>query len=240
MEDKKNEVIRLNKYIALSGICTRKAAVDIIKKGFVSVNDSVCYEPFYEVKLEDKIAYRGKPVEPKKHYKYILLNKPKNVGDNIDEKNTGTTITNLIKINSNVALRQVFVLSNESCGLTILTDDDDVIQKFANGDQKYKSVFEILAENNVSREGITEILKLINAKDHFIKGVSHIPGKDENVLGVEMIGGSEAQLIAFLTDQGLKVNKCDRTFIKGLTKKDLKRGWSRPLTEKEIIFLKYF
>ena len=186
------------------------------------------------------IRDRGKPVEPKKHYKYILLNKPKNVGDNIDEKNTGTTITNLIKINSNVALRQVFVLSNESCGLTILTDDDDVIQKFANGDQKYKSVFEILAENNVSRDGISEILKLIKAKDHFIKGISHISGKDENVLGVEMIGGSEAQLIAFLTDQGLKVNKCDRTFIKGLTKKDLKRGWSRPLTEKEIIFLKYF
>jgi 23S rRNA pseudouridine2605 synthase len=239
MEDKK-EVVRLNKYVALSGICTRKDAVDIVKKGFISVNHSICYEPFYEVKPEDVITYKGKSIEPKKQFHYFILNKPKNIGEIVNVINKGTTINNLLKVNSDTLLKQIFVLSDESCGLTILTDDNEVLQKYASEDQKYKSVFEIQTEKNINAEEIKEILNSVNSKNHFIKGISHIQGKDENVLGVEMIGGSEAKMMAFLDEHGIKVTKSDRTFIKGLTKKDLKRGWSRPLTEKEVIFLKYF
>jgi 23S rRNA pseudouridine2605 synthase len=237
--EQKTEIIRLNKYVASSGICTRKEAVEIIKKGLVTVNESICYEPFYEIKNNDVISYQGKLITPKKHYTYLLLNKPKNVGEILGETQR-VTISSLIKNKTTASLKQLFPISAETSGLTILTDDEDLIRKCSSYDIKYDSVFEIHTTAPVDSEEITRVLTFDQEKAYFIKGLSHIPDMEKNILGVKMSGGSEERLRAFFSEKALNIVKCDRTFIKGMTKKDLKRGWSRILTEKEIIFLKYF
>ena len=236
--ENKTEIIRLNKYIASSGICTRKEAVDLIKKGLVTINESICYEPFYEVKNNDVVSYKGKLITPKKLYTYLLLNKPKNVEEILDETK-GVTISSLIKNKTTASLKQLFPISAEACGLTILTDDDDLLRKCASVDLKYDSVFEIHTADPVDNEEITRLTQS-HENAPFIKGLAHIPDMEKNILGVKMSGGSEDRLRALFSDLGLNIVKCDRTFVKGMTKKDLKRGWSRTLTEKEIIFLKYF
>lgn len=238
--DTHTDKTRLNKYVSISGVCTRKDAVDYIKKGYVTVNNTVCYEPFYDVQKDDVVHFKGQKILPKKNYHYILLNKPKGVGESIDESSKNTTISKLLKGKTDVNFHQLFPLADQSCGLTILTDDEDMITKYVNHDNKYKSVFEIQLAIDLNDERLDELITIANKHSKWIRGMAHINPENKKLIGVEMIGGQAAQILAFFEDQNLKVIKCDRTFLKGLTKKDLKRGWSRSLTPKEVIFLKHF
>lgn len=241
MVENQINITRLNKYIALSGICTRKEAASLIKQGHVLVNNDKCTEPFYIVQPNDIVQVYGKIIRPIKKCVYLLLNKPKNVGDIITENSKNTTIRQLLKMDDVKDLKQIFPLSFASSGLTVITDDYTLCKKYENSDKaSFKSVYEIHLEGEMKNDFLEHMKNTANKTAPFIKSLASISNEKANILGAELSGGSEADLLRFFIDQNLKIIKCDRTFLKGMTKKDLKRGWFRSLTQQEVIFLKHF
>ena len=240
--EKDDSVLWLNKYIAHTGLCNRKQAVELIKKGEILVNGVVEVKPFYEVKENDIISHKGNPIIKKIKKVYLLINKPKNMAIEIDENNQKPSVQDLIKKTTDVALKPAGNYTFESCGLMVLTNDSELIEKLSANDHKVKYVFEIETDMEVSEESLRFFNGLGKLKNEIprILGVNLTSTADKKRLGVEMVGGSDVYLEQLFNLQGYALKKKDCTFIGGLTKKDLKRGWSRLLTEKEIIFLKHF
>lgn len=240
--EKDDSVLRLNKYIAHTGLCNRKQAVELIKKGEILVNGIVELMPFYEVKEDDVISHKGNPIVKKIKLVYLLINKPKNMALESDENNQKPSVEDLIKKTTDVPLKPAGTYTFESCGLMVLTNDGALIEKLSANDHKVKLVFEIETDKEVSEASLQYINGLSTLKNQFprILGVDLTSATDKKRLGVEIVGGSDVYIEQLFQLQGYALKKKDCTFIGGLTKKDLKRGWSRLLTEKEVIFLKHF
>ncbi|MGB4840064.1 MAG: S4 domain-containing protein [Saprospiraceae bacterium] len=234
------EILRLNKYISKCGISTRKEAVDLIKKGLILVNGTIHKEPFYEVQDNDVITYKGKTIIPEKKYEYILLNKPRDISHSQNAILHKPSIADLIKKKTDKDLSQIFPILDSSSGLTILTNDEDLIAKYIESSKKSKIVFEVQLDKSIDDKTITDIINAPRASSLDLTGMSLLDSKSDRTVGVEMLSGTDKDLIDLFSSFGYKVERADRTFIHGLTKKDLKRGWSRFLSEQELIFLKYF
>lgn len=235
-----NSILRLNKFVAKSGLCNRKEAVELIKSGAIFVNGEVFKEPFYEIQPSDTISYKGKTLTPKQIYIYLLLNKPKDIGALGDVLLKKPSITDLIKNKTDQQVYQLFPLADSSCGLTILTNDQELINKYTQNKKISKTVFEIEIDKAMESSELDEMLNHNLKGGIQILGISAIIGTTGYKLGIEMRSGSESDILQLLINKGYKILKSDRTFMNGLTKKDLKRGWSRFLTDQEVIFLKYF
>ena len=233
-------VLRLNKFVAKSGVCNRKEAVELIKGGSIMVNGLILKEPFYEVQLTDVIVYKGKILVQKQEYVYILLNKPKDIGALENKTLRKPSIMELIKKLTDIEVSQLFPLEDESCGLTILTNDPELVIKYSDSTKVSKTVFEIELDQSIEIAELTELVALYSGDTIKLTSVSPIGGKDGFFFGVEIMSGTDKEIKNLFVNKGYQVQKIDRTFMNGLTKKDLKRGWSRLLTAQEVIFLKYF
>ncbi|MFZ1748662.1 MAG: S4 domain-containing protein [Saprospiraceae bacterium] len=236
-------IMRLNKFVAHCGICTRKQAVDIIKKGWVSVNDTVVLDPFYEVQVSDQVKHKEKIICIEEEKFYFLMNKPKNIPIfTPKEDENQVSATSLLIKKTPVPLFPLLPMDDRTCGLMVFTNDQVLISKLSLPNRMIKSIFEVILSRPVEEEDVTR-LQIISKDDAYglnITGMHFADPEDKTKIGVELLHGYDSDLIRLFTDFGIEVIKCDRTFLTGLTKKDLKRGWSRPLTEKEVIFLKHF
>jgi 23S rRNA pseudouridine2605 synthase len=235
-----NQILRLNKFVAKSGVCNRKEAVALIKKGSISVNGAILLEPFYEVKPTDVIVYKGKILVQEQNYLYLLLNKPKDVGAEENKLQNKPSISDLIKKLTDQPLSQLFPIEDTSAGLTILSNDTELIRKLNDKPKKSKIVFEIELDKPMDDEQLTAMSRADQSSGLIITGVARITNKEGNHYGIELAMGTDTNIKQLLSELGFDVLKIDRTFMNGLTKKDLKRGWSRLLTPQEVIFLKYF
>lgn len=240
--EKEDSILRLNKYIAHAGLCNRKEAVALIKKGEITVNGVVISEPFYEVKDQDVIAYKAKVLKKIEKLVYLLVNKAKNTPIASSVKNTKPSVEDLIKKNVETTLYPAGHFHDESSGLMLMTNDIELIEKLSLKTNKVKAVFELETDKEVTEEDLIYFGKLSKNKDNQprILGIDQPDADHKNRLGLEMIGGQITDIKEIFAAKGYKLNKIDCTFYGGLTKKDLKRGWSRMLIEKEIIFLKHF
>ncbi|MBK8669120.1 MAG: rRNA pseudouridine synthase [Saprospiraceae bacterium] len=240
--DSEEEVLRLNKYLAHCGVATRKQAADIIKKGEVSVNDVVELNPFYVLKKEDKVTYKGKVLQKQIKNIYLLLNKPKNCDLWPSEDRHKLSVMDLIKKNTNLPLMPAFPVADSTCGLIVLTNDTELIQKLTHSGKSVKNVFEIVLDKPITQEDLKAFNSAGGLGDSTIKitGANYVNDGDHTCIGMEVWKGTDDDIVKILNSMGYHVKKIDRSFFGGLTKKDLKRGWSRHLTEKEVIFLKYF
>ena len=224
--------IRLNKYIANSGICSRREADMYIQVGSVSVNGAVVSEMGFKVKPTDEVKFDGRKISPEAK-KYVLLNKPKGFATTTSD-NKGNTVMDLVANASNIPLHPIGRLGRNATGLLLFTNDDDFMQKFTR--RGVTRLFHIELDKNLKSEDIQRIkdgLK-IDGKTIDVEEVSWVNNAPKKEVGLKIkhIGNSVIRTI--FDHLNYNVVKVDCVTIGPLTKKDLPRGRWRDLNELEM------
>lgn len=232
--------MRLNKYIANSGICSRREADDLIKTGLVEVNGKPITEMGYKVQPLDIVKYAGEKITPEKPA-YFLLNKPKDytaeMKSTMDRRNAITLLRGI----GNHNVLPVGKMDRSTSGLMIYTNDGDLTMKLCNPKLGVKKLFHVHLDKNLKKEHLDQLLEGVELNDGFVKAeeVSYVGDKaDKKQIGIEMRSGKNKAVRRMLEALGYYVVKLDRVMFAGLTKKDLPRGSWRALTTQEVINLK--
>ena len=229
--------MRLNKYIAHTGHCTRREASRLLARGEIKVNGEVVKEESYRVMEGDEITHLDKPLQEQVEYRYLLINKPKHFSTDIEDKDS-KYIMGLIKKEDPAKLVAVDHMGPKSVGLLLLTSDTALVEKLNQKDRKIRRVYLIKLDKEIEQKDIKKLLK--DRKTLKVESASHVDGHDANYIGVEMTIGTEDILTGVISRMGYKIIRIDRSYYAGLTKKDLKRGWIRPLQEMEERMMKHF
>ncbi|MBT8232550.1 MAG: rRNA pseudouridine synthase [Saprospiraceae bacterium] len=235
-------MMRLNKYIAHAGVCSRRKAGELVKDGYIKVNGVKNTNPATEINEGDKVEYLGKLLKPIKEKIYLLLNKPRNVITTMDDERGRKTVWDIVKEKVDHKVYPVGRLDRNTTGLLLLTNDGEMNQKLSHPKSIVKKIYHIVLDKALSEEHINQIANGITLEDGFVKvdQISYIQEEGPNHIGVELHSGRNRIIRRIFESLGYEVEKLDRVYFAGLTKKDLPRGWSRKLSEKEIIMLKHF
>ncbi len=234
--------MRLNKYIAHSGVCSRRKAGDLVKEGKVQVNGKIEINPAYEVKKKDTIKYNGKILRPEKKYVYILMNKPKNTMTTTSDEKGRRTVMDIVENKIKKRIYPVGRLDRNTTGLLLLTNDGDLAKKLSHPSHKVKKRYHVVLDEPVSEEHLEIIRKGLKLEDGIaqVDDIDWIIDSDNSEIGIEVHIGKNRIIRRIFEHLGYKVERLDRVYYGGLTKKNLPRGWFRDLTEKEVIMLKHF
>lgn len=236
-KENKNQEVRLNKYIANAGVCSRREADELIAKGLIKVNGKIVTEMGYQVKPKDKVSYQGK-ILSKEKLVYILLNKPKNCITTTDDPEERMTVMQLVKDACQERIYPVGRLDRNTTGLLLLTNDGEVAKKLSHPSSQVKKVYQVTLDKAITEEDFLAIEKGLELEDGFIKPDA-LALLTPNTLGIELHSGRNRIVRRIFEHLGYQVEKLDRTMYAGLTKKDLPRGKWRFLTQKEVIMIKY-
>lgn len=230
--------IRLNRYIANAGICSRREADKLIEAGEISVNGKVATEMGLQVKVTDQVKYNGKLLSREK-YVYVLLNKPKDFITTTNDPEDRKTVMDLVKKACEERISPVGRLDRTTTGLLLFTNDGVLVKKLTDPSRKIKKVYQLELDKPVTKTDFEKILNGIELDD----GIAEVDdlallSEDSKTLGIE-IHASRNKIVRRIFEH-LKYNvvKLDRAVFAGLNKKDLPRGKWRFLTEKELISLK--
>lgn len=232
-----SDEIRLNKYIANSGICSRREADLYITSGNVKVNGEVIMELGYKVKTTDKVVFDGVLLNIEKK-EYVLLNKPKNFSTSANA--TQNNVVNLISGASKSKLLPVGRMDSTTTGLLLFTNDNDLITKFTQESQRSTKIYQVTLDRNLKFEDLEKIQKgiTIDERKVYVEDVSYIENQPKTEIGLK-IRTSNVKVVRVIFEKlGYDVLKVDRVTFAGLTKKNLPRGMWRYLTDQEIINLK--
>lgn len=234
--------MRLNKYLAHSGICSRRKAADLVKAGEVSVNGEVEINPAYEIQDEDVISYQGKVIEIEKNKVYLLLNKPKNYVTTLSDERDRKTVMDLVKNKVKERIYPVGRLDRMTTGLLLLTNDGDLAKKLTHPSHGVKKIYQVIIDKELDQIDLEKIRQGFDLEDGavHVDAVDYVKGEPRNTIGIEIHMGKNRIVRRIFEHFDYRVIKLDRMYFGGLTKKDLPRGFSRPLTEKEIIMLRHF
>lgn len=236
------EIMRLNRYVAQSGICSRRKAVDLIKLGEVKVNGEVILEPGYEVQVDDNVSYKGKNIKPSSNKIYILLNKPKDTITTVSDERGRKTVMDIVGRTIKERIFPVGRLDRETTGLLLLTNDGELAQKLSHPSFMVKKFYHVTLDRVLMQGDLEAIKKGVELEDGKIsvEGVDYIEEKPKNEIGIEIHVGKNRIVRRIFEHLGYTVERLDRTYYAGLTKKDLQRSHYRVLDEREIIMLKHF
>ncbi len=229
--------MRLNKYIAHTGHCTRREASRLLARGEIKVNGEIVREEAYRVMEDDQVTHLDKPLQAQVEYRYLLINKPKHFSTDIEDKDS-KYIMGLIKKEDPSGLVAVDHMGPKSVGLLLLTSDTTLVEKLSEKGRKIRRVYLVKLDKEIEESDIKKLLK--ERKTLTIESASHVDGHEPNHIGIEMTIGSEDILTGVLNRMGFEIERIDRSYYAGLTKKDLKRGWIRPLQEMEERMMKHF
>ncbi|QRM88283.1 rRNA pseudouridine synthase [Lacinutrix sp. WUR7] len=230
--------MRLNKYIANSGICSRRDADMHIATGLVSVNGKVVTEMGYKVKLEDEVRFDGSRINPEKKA-YVLLNKPKGFATTTSE-GKGRTVMDLVANATNSRIKPIGRLGRNSKGLLLFTNDDLVAKKFTNSKNGVPRLFQIELDKNLKIEDLKKIREgfRIEGKLITVEEISYIDGASKKEIGLKIKNTGNTVLRAIFDSLKYEIVAVDCVAIGHLTKKDLPRGHWKHLTEQELNTLK--
>ncbi len=233
-----SEGIRLNKYIANSGVCSRRDADMYIAAGNVTVNGTTITEMGYRVKLEDDVRFDGRRLNPEKP-EYILLNKPAGFFVTGNPEKGGRTVMELIARATSSKVSPVGKLDNQAKGLLLFTNDGTLAKKLAKPKNGIRQIYQVTLNKNLSQEDLENIKKgvYIEGSKVIITNISFIEDKPHNEVGIELYSIKEHIVTRIFKSLGYEVESLDRVVFGGLTKKDLGRGRHRNLTEQEVINL---
>jgi len=236
------DIMRLNKYIAHSGVCSRRKAAELVKAGKVQVNGKIERNPAYEVQPKDKIEYNGKRLRNQTKMIYVLMNKPKNVLTTTSDDRARTTVMDILKNKVPERIYPVGRLDRNTTGLLLLTNDGKLAKKLSHPSHKIKKRYHVILDKPVSSEHLEQIRKGITLEDGPVPvdDIDWIIGSDHSEIGIEIHIGRNRIVRRIFESMGYQVERLDRVYYAGLTKKDLPRGWFRPLSKKEVIMLKHF
>lgn len=236
-EEKLN--FRLNKYIAHSGICSRRKADEFIAAGQVTVNGKVIKEMGYKVESDDIIKFQGKIVQPEKKY-YVLLNKPKDFICTTSDEKGRRTVMDLVKSATQERLYPVGRLDRNTTGLLLLTNDGELAQKLSHPSSKIKKIYHIVLDKPLAENDFKKIIAGLELEDGSasVDELAYVDPKDATQIGMEIHIGKNRIVRRIFEHLRYDVKKLDRVLYAGLTKKNLPRGQWRFLSQKELFWLK--
>lgn len=236
------EQMPLNKYIAHSGVCSRRDAAELIKEGKVKVNGKIITEPGYKMVEGDEVTANGKKITPSKNLVYILLNKPKDYITTTDDPKKRKTVLDIIKSATTERVYPVGRLDRNTSGVLLITNDGELAQKLTHPSNEVKKIYAVTLNKPLAKTHFDAIIKGVVLED----GPAHVDVlaysdlKDKTQLGVEIHSGRNRIVRRIFESQGYEVKHLDRVMFAGLTKKNIERGKYRFLSEKEVRMLKYF
>lgn len=238
VQSESNE-IRLNKYIANSGICSRRTADTFIKSGSATVNGKIITEMGFKVKLDDEVRFDGALISPESK-RYVLLNKPKNFITTMEDERGRKTVMELIKTASKERVYPVGRLDRLTTGLLLFTNDGELAKKLTHPKHQVKKLYHVNLDKKLSMSDLNKISEnfVLDGKMVFVDKVSYIENKPKNEIGIEIHSGRNRIVRRVFENFGYKVTKLDRVIFAGLTKKNLSRGVWRHLTQQEVNNLK--
>ncbi|WP_420384842.1 pseudouridine synthase [Roseivirga sp.] len=230
--------MRLNKYIANSGVCSRREADKLIEQGEITVNGNVIKEMGFQVDSKDVVRFKGKALKPEKLV-YVLLNKPKGFITTTSDPEGRKTVMELVK---NACEEQIFPvgrLDRATTGLLLFTNDGDVAKKLTHPSGNVKKIYQVTLDKPLTKNDFTTIVEGFKLEDgEVMVDDLAILNNEKTLIGIELHIGRNRIVRRIFEHFGYRVEKLDRAVFAGLTKKDLPRGKWRFLSEKEVRWLK--
>ncbi|BEV03109.1 rRNA pseudouridine synthase [Chryseobacterium gambrini] len=238
-KDVHKDTIRLNKYIANSGICSRREADELITQGLVEINGKVVTEMGYQVQKTDKVVFDGQNITPEKPV-YVLLNKPKGYISTTKDDKARKTVMDLVANASPYRVFPVGRLDRSTTGVILLTNDGHMTKKLTHPSFDAKKIYHVTLDKKLTHEDMKLIAEGIRLDEGVaeVDQISFIEGKPKNEVGIEIHIGWNRVIRRIFQRLGYEVEALDRVMFAGLTKKNIKRGHWRILTEQEVNNLK--
>lgn len=235
-DKKENPGIRLNRYLANSGVCTRREADKLIAKGLVEVDGTIITEMGYKVTRGQKVSYLGKQQNPDSK-KYIIVNKPKECSIKESNSRDQRSVYDIIEYACTEKLNPVDELNTETTGVLVMTNDADLTKKLLNNKHE---IFHLFLDKNFQAEDLEKLRKgiKINNKIVDLKAADFANEKDKSELGIEVYNAHKDTMALLMKELGYNIKRLDRVLFSGLTKKNVPRGKWRFLSAKEVQFLK--
>ena len=230
-----NEPIRLNKFLANAGVCSRREADEFIQAGVVTVNGEVVTELGTKVMRTDEVRFHDQPVSLEKKV-YVLLNKPKDYVTTSDDPQQRKTVMDLVKNACPERIYPVGRLDRNTTGVLLLTNDGDLASKLTHPKFLKKKIYHVHLDKNVTAHDMQQIAEGITLEDGEIKAdaIEYASDTDKKQVGIEIHSGKNRIVRRIFESLGYKVTKLDRVQFAGLTKKNVRRGDWRYLTEEEV------
>ena len=231
--------MRLNRFIANAGVCSRREADTYISAGMVSVNGNIITELGVKVLPTDEVRFDGTKLNAEKKV-YLLLNKPKDFVTTTDDPHADKIVMDLVKDACTERIYPVGRLDRNTTGLLLFTNDGDLSKRLTHPSHTMKKVYQVSLDKPVTMDHLQQIADGIDLEDGRIAAdaVSYISSEEKNEIGIEIHSGRNRIVRRIFEHFGYRVKKLDRVLFAGLTKKNLPRGKYRFLTDKEIQFLK--
>jgi len=230
--------IRLNKYIANSGICSRREADTYIEQGSVTVNGKLVTEMGYKVQPNDVVRFDGTQISPEQK-RYVLLNKPKNYITTMDDDRGRKTVMDLVANATKERIYPVGRLDRMTTGLLLFTNDGEMAKKLTHPKHDVRKLYHASLDKKLDLKDLEKLRGdvIIEGRKVFIDAVSYVEGESKTEVGIEIHSGRNRIVRKIFEHFGYKVVKLDRVVFAGMTKKNLPRGRWRELTQQEIINL---
>lgn len=234
-----NSDIRLNRFLAIAGVASRRESDDLIKMGLVTVNGKAVTEMGYKVKPTDEVRYNGTRIRPERKV-YMVMNKPKGFITTVDDPKARKTVMDLIGANVTERVYPVGRLDRATTGVLMFTNDGDLAKKLTHPSHGARKVYHVVLDKKITKADLDTIAKGIELEDGLapVDTVSFIEGKSKTNVGIELHVGRNRIVRRIFKHLGYEVEKLDRVSFAGLNKKNLKRGQWRMLSQKEVDFLR--
>jgi 23S rRNA pseudouridine2605 synthase len=236
---KNDGTIRLNRFIANSGMCSRREADTYIATGCVTVNGEIVSEMGYKVMTGDSVSFNGKLLSIEKKV-YVLLNKPKGFVTTVEDPHADKTVMDLVQHACYERIYPVGRLDKNTTGLLLFTNDGDLTKRLTHPKYNRKKIYHVHLDQKVTKSHLDEIVNGVTLEDGFVAAdsVSYADEEDKKQVGIEIHSGKNKIVRRIFEHLGYKVVRLDRVYFCGLTKKNLPRGKWRFLTQDEVNMLK--
>jgi len=237
-----SDLMPLNKFIAHAGVCARREAADMVKKGLVKVNNELITEPGHKVSSQDDVRVNGKKIFIAKNLVYILLNKPKDYITTTNDPQERKTVLDIIGKATRERVYPVGRLDRNTSGVLLLTNDGELAQKLTHPSNEIKKVYAVTLNKPLEKKDFDQILKGVQLEDGMasVDALAYTDVKDKTQIGVEIHSGRNRIVRRIFEHLKYDVKNLDRVIFAGLTKKNIERGKWRFLSEKEVRDLKHF
>ena len=231
--------VRLNKYLSNAGICSRREADNYIEAGLITVNGEVVTELGTKVHPNDDVRFNNERINPERKV-YVLLNKPKDCVTTVEDPQERKTVLDCLRGIGKERIYPVGRLDRNTTGVLLLTNDGDLAAKLTHPKFMKKKIYHVTCDKNVAMTDMDMLVNGIELEDGpvYADEVTYVNDADRSQIGIEIHSGKNRIVRRMLEHLGYRVNKLDRVLFAGLTKKNLRRGDWRYLTDKEVNMLR--
>ena len=236
---KQPEEIRLNRYIAGSGLCSRREADEFIQKGVITVNGKQITDLGTRVTRDDDIRYKGRKLSSEKKV-YILMNKPAGYVTTVEDPHAEHTVMDIVRNACPERVYPVGRLDKDTTGILLLTNDGDLTRKLTHPRFERKKIYHVFLDKPVTKADLSKLAAgiILEGETIAVDSVAYADPDDRKQIGIELHSGQNRIIRRLFEALGYRVRKLDRVYFAGLTKKNLPRGKWRFLTQKELVMLK--